>query len=378
MLVATGYSETVRWNVQARFGLDAAGLQRAIDAAEAHFRKSPNDIVVLELDAGRFLLEDAGARKGTLDLSGIEPGPHGRLIVHGKGMEKTTLVFADNKHALYGRNVYRITFADMHMTRDHYTVSQGIVVDVGPGKVVLDIQDGFPTPQAIFNPLSDQGRFLQRYTNSRTDPQIIQEDNAQIPWTHARRLFGNRWELTLKPRKLAPGYKPGDLIGIKSKHSQSNSEFDGQAYWFYGGADFRFERVKWTHKSRGVFRGGFEHVQIVECVIDRAPPIEGQTPCLATPGGGPQIGQPNDPPTAGHLVANCRFIATGDDAVALFNATGTIHGCFIRDSFVRGILVSNAPQTVLENNTVLRCPIQVSKDWRFHPRRPTTAGFEEN
>jgi hypothetical protein len=101
-------------------------------------------------------------------------------------------------------------------------------------------------------------------------------------------------------------------------------------------------------------------------VIDRAAAINGQTPCLATPGGGPQIGQPNDPATSGHLVKNCRFIALGDDAVAFFNATGKISGCYIRDSFVRGILVANAPRTVLENNTVIRCPVQKSKNWRFH------------
>jgi hypothetical protein len=252
------------------------------------------------------------------------------------------------------------------MTRKDYTVSQGLVVETAPGKVVLEIQEGFPTPAMIFNPLSDQGRFLRRYTNSRTDPHVVQEDNEQIPWTRARHLDGRRWEIELKRKEQLATYAEGGLIGIKSKHSKGNTEFGGQTYWFYAGADFLFHSVKWTHKSRGVFRGGFEKVQLVDCVIDRAPAINGQTPCLATPGGGPQIGQPNDPATSGHVVKNCRFIALGDDAVAFFNATGMISGCYIRDSFVRGILVANAPETVLQKNTVIRCPVQKSKDWRFY------------
>jgi len=359
-------ADTARWNVQTRYGLDAKGIRQAISAARAHFAIAPNDMVILEFGEGSFWLEDEGREKGTIDLSGIKPGPEGRLVFQGKGMDKTTLVFADNKHALYGRGVHRVTFADMHMTRKDYTVSQGHVVEVAPGTVILDIQPGFPTPDMIFDHLSDQGRFLKRYTDSKTDPQIIVQNNEQISWTHCKHLGGRRWQLEIKPKRKVADYSKGDFIGIKSKHSKGDAEFDGQTYWFFSGSDILFQSVRWTHKSRGVFRGGFEKVQFVDCVIDRAPPINGQAPCLATPGGGPQIGQPNDPATSGHLVKNCRFIALGDDAVAFFNATGKISDCYIRDSFVRGILVANAPQTVLENNTVIRCPVQKSKDWRFH------------
>lgn len=359
-------AKMLRWNVRERFGITAEGIRKAVGAAKIHFDNASNDVVILEFEAGSFRLEDRGPSKGTIDLSGIRPGPNGRLIFQGKGMDRTILVFADNKHALYGRDVRRVTFADMHMTRKDYTVSQGLVVEVAPGRVVLDIHPGFPTPDMIFNPLSKQGRFLRRYTNSATDPQVIEQNNEQLPWTRSSHIEGRRWQLDLKQKNRVADYSAGDLIGIKSKHSKGKTEFGGQTYWFYSGSDFLFQSVKWTHKSRGVFRGGFEKVQILDCVIDRAPPINGQTPCLATPGGGPQIGQPNDPPTSGHLVKNCRFIATGDDAVAFFNATGKISGCYIRDSFARGILVANAPKTVLENNTVIRCPIQKSKDWRFH------------
>lgn len=357
-LCFVGKAETLTWNVQAKYGVSAKGIQDAVNAAKTHFDNAPNDVVILDFEKGSFPLEDVGPSKGTIDLSGVKPGPNGRLVFQGKGMDSTILVFADNKHALYGRDVCRVTFSDMHMTRKDYTVSQGLVVSTAPGKVVLDIQEGFPTPAMIFDPQSDQGRFLRRYTNSRTDPQMILKDNDQIAWRRASHLVGQQWEIEFKNKKVVANYSKGDLVGIKSKHG-------GQTYWFMGGSDMLFQGVKWTQKTRGVFRAGFDKVQFVDCVTDRSPPINGQMPCLASPDGGPQIGQPNDPPITGNLVKNCRFIASGDDAVAFFNAGGVISGCYIRDAFCRGILAANSPDVVLTNNTVIRCPVQQSKDYRM-------------
>ncbi len=355
-------AETVTWNVQTKYGISASGIQKAVRDAKERFAKTPDDVVVLEFDEGTFYLEDKSSAKGTIDLSGIKPGPNGRLVFQGKGIDKTILVFSDDKDALWGRDVYRVTMADMHMTRKEYTVSQGLVVSTAPGKVVLDIQEGFPTPADIFDPQSDQGRFLRRYTNSRTDPQMIQENNDQIPWVRARQVEGRRWEIELNSKKVVANYSKGDLVGIKSKHG-------GQTYWFMGGSDIVFESVKWTQKTRGVFRAGFDKIHFLNCITDRSAPIHGQTPCLASPEGGPQIGQLNDPPITGNLVKNCTFIASGDDAVAFFNASGEISGCSIRDAFARGILAANSPDAVLTGNTVVRCPIQKSKDYRLlaHP-----------
>lgn len=358
MFALSARAETVTWNVQSEYGISVAGIHTALSDARQRFRRKPDDVVVLQFDAGTFELKDQGPRKGTIDLSGIKPGERGRLIFRGAGMDKTTLVFGDNQHAIYGTNVYRVTMDDMHMTRKDYTVSQGLVVEIAPGKVVLDIQDGFPTPAMIFDANSDQGRYLRRYTNSRTDPQMIETDNDQIPWTHANRIEGQRWEMQLKKKSEVANYAKGDLIGIKSKHG-------GQTYWFMGGSDIRFQSVKWTQKTRGVFRGGFDKIQFLDCVTDRSPPINGQMPCLASPDGGPQIGQPNDPPITGNVVRNCRFVASGDDAVAFFNAAGEISDCTIRDAFARGILAANSPNAVLFRNTVLRCPVQQSQDYRL-------------
>ncbi|MGC4016980.1 MAG: right-handed parallel beta-helix repeat-containing protein [Luteolibacter sp.] len=351
-------AETLHWNVQKQYGITADGIRKAVQAAKKHFSKQPNDTVVLDFDAGVFKVEGKDSDEGSIDLSGVNPGPEGRLVFQGAGMDKTVLVFSDNIAAISGRKVFRVTMAGMHMTREKYTVSQGLVVEASKGKLVLDIQEGFPTPADIFSAGSDQGRFLRRYTNSKEDPQLVVKDNAQIAWLDAKPLGGRLWQLNLLKKNLVPGYQKGELIGIKSKHG-------GQAYWLMGGSDFIFQSVKWTQKTRGVFRGSFDKIQILDCVTDRAAPIAGQATCLASPEGGPQIGQPWDPPTKGNIVRNCRFVASGDDAVAFFHGTGEVSGCQIRDAFARGVLLADSAKVVVKDNTLVRCAVQNSEDHKL-------------
>ena len=53
---------------------------------------------------------------------------------------------------------------------------------------------------------------------------------------------------------------------------------------------------------------------------------------LATPGGGPQLGQPGDPDIANVTVDGVTAVNTGDDSVALFNvkAGAIVKNCYIR------------------------------------------------
>lgn len=134
VLPSEARAETLNWNVQSRFGMSAQGIRQAVQEAKTHLRKAPDDVIILEFDEGTFYLEDTSSSKGTIDLSGVTPGPNGRLVFQGKGINKTTLVFADNKHAIHGRGVYRVTMTGMHMTRKDYTVSQGPVVETAPRK----------------------------------------------------------------------------------------------------------------------------------------------------------------------------------------------------------------------------------------------------
>ena len=145
------------------------------------------------------------------------------------------------------------------------------------------------------------------------------EDNIQLPWTGAYRVSSNNdrvWAFRLKSASLTPNYKPGDLIGIKSKCCGVPTSC---SYFFRDSREIMFERVRWTRQSRGVFRLSTNDVTIRDCEIVREAPIHGLGWCLSTSDGGPQFGQPKD--THVHKVRVENFYAenTGDDALAFFN-----------------------------------------------------------
>src|SRR5262245_19359829 len=82
-LAMSAGAETVTWNVQTTYGITASGVRRAIQDARVHLGRRSNDVVVLEFDEGVFRLEDQSKSMGTIDLSGIKPGPNGRLVFQG-------------------------------------------------------------------------------------------------------------------------------------------------------------------------------------------------------------------------------------------------------------------------------------------------------
>ena len=326
-----------------------ATITAAIGAAKADFAKRPDDVFVIRIPAGTFDLSSATSGNGAIDVSGIHPGDRGRLVIAGAGRDATTLVFDRGVNWIYGRQVFHVSFAAMRMASKQPTVSQGHVVSVAPGEVVMDLQAGFPTPKELFNEESGQGRFLRHYTDSRTDPQLVGTE-TQYAWTAAAALGGARWRMTLTKKRETPPWKPGDLLAIKSKPT-------GNVYWLMGGSDVAFENVEWVGRSRGVFRGGLDRVHVADCLVQRGPAVDGQTPALSTPEGGPQIGQPDDPPTSGDVVERCTFVATGDDSIAFFNASGAARGNDIRDSFDRAILLYKSEGVTLSDDHVSRCPI---------------------
>ncbi len=347
-------AETVVWNVKQRFDVTAAGLQQGIEEAKTHFQSHPDDTVVLEIDAGKYELKDDGEHKGTLVLSGIHPGANGRLVIRGKGMNETVLVFDDDKHGMYGLDVNRVTFADLHMTRDRLTISQGLVQSVGPGHVILKIDDGYPSPQDLYDASNETGRFLRRYKRVNGEPQMDHENNVQLAWHMPVDMGQGVWELKLNRPGFTPSYQPGDLIAVKSKRG-------GQAFWFSGGKDLRFERVKWTLKTRGKVRKDSQKIEMIDCVTDRTK-VNGQWPCLASPEGGPQFGHPGDGVVTGVLISGCHFTGSGDDAIGLFEVEGRVENCVIQDAFARGIFVCECKKVAIVNVNLVRSQILVTDD----------------
>ncbi len=347
-------STTLVWNVAVKYGhITQASLQMAVDEARAHFKTSPNDTIIIQINAGRYAIGGTGGAGIALGNS-LQTGPRGQLTIQGAGMDKTTLVFTDMASSEFmGSAVRNFTLRDLTCTRPRMTVSQGIVARVEPGQVWLDIQPGFPTPQRIVAPQGNPGKYLRRYSHNPNNP-LLDMTVAQVDWTIATRVTANRWLMQLKYPRITP-FLVGDLIGIKSMAA-------GNAVWFgQGGNRIQFVRVRWMRSTRVLVRGGPTNVLISGCRIDKDPPLQGQSPCLASPHGGPQLNQPNDALARNMFVENCYFDSAGDDLVAFFHVDGGhVTNSLLRNGFARGLLVTKYAQNIcVDSKTkVVNCLIQ--------------------
>jgi hypothetical protein len=343
---------TVEVDVAARYGgVSLGAIGRAISDARQRFSTGPDDTVILRLPAGEFALAPEG-ETDSIDVSRIQPGPGGRLILQGAGSGKTTLVFNTHRDEIFGRNTNHVAFVGLHFTIGRMTVSQGLVEQASADSVVLRIDDGFPTPADLTSAALARGRYLRRCPGSGEAPHIDDAaDDVQVPWLSAEPVAGTRWRLHIRPGRGRAPFRVGDRLAIKSKND------NGNAYRFIGGSDVTFDDVAWTRVTRGVFRGGMSDVKILNSSILRDPPVHGRVPCLASAAGGPQIGQPRDAPTSGDIVRNFTAAGTGDDALAFFNASGSVSNVTIADSFARGILLYRSPGVTLSNVHVQQAPV---------------------
>eukprot|EP00051_Salpingoeca_urceolata_P029402 m.6700 g.6700 ORF g.6700 m.6700 type:complete len:415 (+) comp2714_c0_seq1:94-1338(+) len=367
--------DTVVIDVIKQFGgVTQSTLHRAVAAAGSHFASGghkANDEVVVYIGPGTWVVSpqtDDG-----FDITGITPGPQGRLVIAGAGMNATTLSFSNrHNHTMRGRHVYRLTVRDIHFTRNYPTVSQakptfpaiqlGTIKKIGPGFVDVDIHHGFATPQSLYDPCMTHGRFLREFDTDRDDPKLIAPEhckewppleNQQVEWESVTSLSGALWRFHLARPAWVANFTVGNVAGIKSKQC-------AQAYWFEGGDDIAFHRVKWTKISRGIFRGGINNIHIADTMILRGNKVGGRTPCMSTYGGGPQLSGDFGAGGNYNITVERHYAeGTGDDSVALFSnvENATISDCYIRDSFARGILLVNSSKAKLRNNVVIRCPI---------------------
>lgn len=360
LVIHSSIATTITWNLNTMYGITQSGFSSIISDAKQHFNQSPNDTILIQIDAGTYEIGGNGSH-GIAINGGFGSGDQGRVIFQGAGMDNTKLIFTEvEQRMIHGSDVNGIEFRDMHMARAVHTVTQGTVVDVSAGEIIIEIEDGFPTPLQLWKDWS-QGRYLRRYTHSVTDPQVIQTDNEQIPYGYRNGTYvkpelvsGNQWRFFLNNSSLLLShYNVGDYVGIKSKH-------EGDAFWFARGKDLIFENIRWTGSSRGLVRLGLSDVKILNCRIERDEPINGQTPCMATPSGGPQMNQYEPDPVATNMIIDNLYCdSPGDDCVAFFNVQGgKVINSTLRNSFATGIRISQqsydicVAETEIPNNPI--------------------------
>ncbi|HMB02073.1 MAG TPA: hypothetical protein VKS21_13895, partial [Spirochaetota bacterium] len=228
------------------------------------------------------------------------------------------------------------------------------------------LHQGFPTPADLWSNWG-QGRYFRKYTPGFTDPRVVKSNNEQIPWgwrsgapMQPVHVSGNRWLFYLNNSNLViSNYQSNDLIGIKSKH-------EGDTFWFRNSSDILFANIKWTHSTRGVARSTSSLV-IRGCRVERGDPINGQTPCMASPSGGPQMNQlsvQGDTVATNMVYVNYYCDSPGDDCTAFFNVNGgLVSNCTLRNSFARGIYLSGEAQNIHVTGTVIpNNPVEKESD----------------
>ena len=62
---------------------------------------------------------------------------------------------------------------------------------------------------------------------------------------------------------MLSSYKPGDLVGVKSKCCG----LQHNVYSFCGGEDVSLENLVWTEQARGVIRCGISNVRCGHCFV---------------------------------------------------------------------------------------------------------------
>eukprot|EP01063_Lacrimia_lanifica_P006479 TRINITY_DN13970_c0_g1_i1.p1 TRINITY_DN13970_c0_g1~~TRINITY_DN13970_c0_g1_i1.p1 ORF type:complete len:273 (+),score=74.04 TRINITY_DN13970_c0_g1_i1:2-820(+) len=268
-------------------------------------------------------------------------------------MNVTTLVTGGVKEDIVAHNVQRVRFANLTFERvRNVTTTQGTVtaVDAAAKTVTLRLDAGYPTPLDIFNAASPQGRYLRRYTRNATtgNCDLIVDANRQVAWTNASQAGRDPRVWTIQARTSLQGYAVGTMVGVKSKH-------EAQSYFMTQGDSVEFASVRFLGHSRGVIRGGISNIKFEDCVVAKRTLSQ----CLATNGGGPQLGQPHDPVIYNVTVARHTSHNTGDDSVAFFRVgSGAVRDSYIADSFARGILLSHCGTDItLEGNILVRNPL---------------------
>lgn len=342
----------------ASYGVCPAGIYAAVQAAAAHFSGgiNPNDTWNIKINGDKFDLSTdvpATGTKGIFDITGLWPAGTGSVNFVGASNGHATFIIPNAYGAVYGENISHVHFSYVTFEDAQMTVSQGVVVTPGSGQkgyIDVTVPSGFPTPNDLYNlAVANNGSFgggyIRAYTNTTT-PQLINTDssNTQIGWSADPTLVsGSTWRIyfTSSTKAVPSVYYSGTVVACVKAPGVAGGYFLSNI-GHPQGTDVGFDHVTWYDQARGVFRNIIKPFVTNSYILPRAA-ISGQGPCMATPDGGPQFGQPGDTAytLTGVNVTNLYADRTGDDTIAIFNAgsdtTSSVTGSTINGSFARDI-----------------------------------------
>lgn len=244
----------------------------------------------------------------------------GAYLKYGDGDETTD----EDTITFYGSSLDHLTMKDFSLTADRIFSTQGTVVSVAQGKVVIQLDEGYPGIDELFETETTEANKMRLIDDGNPDdPNFVLGPDDDLyyyrwSWQGSETGFGpenlgnGEWKFFLVRDEVPPN-KVGDRMAISSKCGQSNwGMFDGGEL---GGTDLVFENIELTRLGRIKFRRGWNGIRFNNVSIARRK-WQGITAFYSTDAG-PQLGHDEDEvPLKNVIMENCSFVGTTDDATA--------------------------------------------------------------
>jgi len=324
---------------------------------------------ILNIDAGTYDLSSETlwnhpSQKGVFVPTTVWPtAANAVLYIQGSSTGNTTIISDSSLPTIWALNLSHVHFNNLTFQRGMATVGMGLVSSFASGhgttgSMKITVPSNFPSPIAVWQEAANvnsgvssggtsiNAGYIRAYTNAM-QPQLIGSDpnNTQIGWSAIPTANSDgTFTITFNkstlqtPDTYSNNFACLKMVGI------------AQAYYFNDisggttGTDVGFNNVTWYDQARGVWRNIINPFVTNSYILPHAPPNGPGTQgfCMSTPDGGPQFGQPGDGayPLTGVYVNNLNSDRSGDDTIAIFNASdasSTITSSTINSAFARDI-----------------------------------------
>jgi hypothetical protein len=364
------------WNVKEKYGtIDAVSLQQAVNDALKERKTFPDEDVILSLDAGTYYLN-----KEVL-ISSFNPAGLGWLIIQGAGEDKTELIDveydSDSDVTFQINQPYRFKIADLKLTGERLTSSQGTIVNMVGQYLDIKLDEGYPTPDELFEIETNKANKIRIMLDTELNsPHYIEGndndhqsnrwtfqgdyDSDGNPQTRPSWLYGRTWRFKLTSADPHP-FLINDRVGVSSKSNRSNwAAFSGN------GADVVVENLTLQRLGRVKFRRGWQNIRFTNVKIIRTV-VNGKAAFYSTDAG-PQFGHDSDGLDVYNLIVeNCDIRGTVDDGIAFQRVKS---GLAVNNRWEDGggalIGINCSNVFLLENNTYYHCPMEDDRPGAIH------------
>ena len=353
-------------------------IQKAANKAMSYRKQHKEIDVIIQLAEGTYKLDKE------IEFSNFDIQGSGWIMLQGAGREKTRLI--DTEYELEKsmpfrfESAYKFKISDMTLEGERLTHSQGTIVKINTYKIDIELDEGYPTPDEMYEIDSSKANKIRRILDSDLHPvaHYIEDpdtnEHQTQRWTFqgdfdrhgddARRpekVSGRTWRFFLQDTRNEHPFEVGDRVGVSSKSKRSN-----WGVFTDGGRDVTIENIDFLKLGRVKFRQEWHNLHFINNRIIR-PTVNG-IPSFYSTDAGPQVGHEKDGVDIYDLVfKNNDIRGTVDDASALQRiSSGTIENNYWEDGGGVPLGVSSSDTVNMVNNTFYHSPLEDLRDDREH------------